>query len=189
METTSPYLSTTKDGPQGDSLKMEPPFNGEEDIDALWSGIATGFIETIGTDNVTMTRAEKSMDSGDYWKIMPGYSALEHHLPVALSEGVNKRNLPIEKVIAAMTKNPAQKFGVYPKKGSLNVGADADVVIIDLDLEKTVTASETVTRSDFSIYEGRTFKGFPVMTIKNGIVVAKDGELVDEKPMGECIVR
>lgn len=189
VETTSPYLSTTKHGEQGDALKMEPPFHGEEDMEALWKGIEEGVIDTIGTDNVTMTREEKALDNGDYWNIMPGYSAVEHHLPVVLSEGVNKRNVPIERVIACMTKNPAQKFGVYPRKGSFNVGADADVVIIDLDLEKTVTAEETVTRSDFSIYEGRTLKGWPVMTIKNGIVVVKDGEVVEEKRMGECLVR
>lgn len=189
VETTSPYLSTTKYGPQGDALKMEPPFHGQEDMDALWAGVESGIIDTIGTDNVTMTREEKCLDNGDYWNIIPGYSAVEHHLPAVLSEGVNKRSIPLERVIAAMTKSPAEKFGVYPRKGSLNIGADADVVILDLDLEKTVTAKETITRSDFSIYEGRTFKGWPVMTIKNGVVVAKDGKLVNENPMGESVVR
>ncbi|WP_158303432.1 dihydroorotase [Desulfitobacterium hafniense] len=189
VETTSPYLSVTRNHPQGNALKMEPPFKDQKDVDGLWAGIAEGIIDTIGTDNVTMTISEKNLNSSNIWEIMPGYAASEHHLSVALDEGVLKRQIPIERVLACMTKNPAVKFGIYPQKGSLLPGSDADVTIIDLELVKEVTAKETNTRSDFSIYEGRKFQGWAVATIKNGKLVARDGKLVKKEPMGICLER
>ena len=84
---------------------------------------------------------------------------------------------------------PAKIFGLYPRKGSFEVGADADINVIDLELEKTVKAADTVSRSDFSIYEGRTLTGCPVMTIKGGTIVVRDGKLVEAKPLGRCIRR
>lgn len=189
VETTSPYLAVTRNHPQGKALKMEPPFKDQKDVDGLWEGVATGVIDTIGTDNVTMTIAEKNMTSDNIWEIMPGYAASEHHLTVALDEGVVKRGLPIERVLACMTKNPAQKFGIYPQKGTIKPGSDADVVIIDMEQVKEVKATETATRSDFSIYEGRKFQGWAVATIKNGKLVAKDGKIVDEAPKGVCLER
>lgn len=189
VETTSPYLAVTRFDPQGNALKMEPPFKEQYDIDGLWEGVAERVIDTIGTDNVTMTIAEKNMNAESIWDIAPGYAAAEHHLTVALSEGVVKRGLPIERVLACMTKNPAQKFGIYPQKGSIKPGSDADVVIIDLDRVKEVKAAETHTRSDFSIYEGRKFQGWAVATIKNGQLIAQDGKMVDETPKGSCIER
>lgn len=189
VETTSPYLSTTRYDPQGNALKMEPPFKEQKDVDGLWKGIAEGVIDTIGTDNVTMTIAEKNMNSNNIWEIMPGYCASEHHLTVALSEGVVKRGIPIERVLACMTKNPAQKFGLYPQKGALKPGSDADVVVIDLDLVKEVKAAEQASRSDFSIYEGRKFQGWAVATIKNGEICAQDGKIINEDPKGSCLER
>lgn len=189
VETTSPYLSVTRSHPQGKALKMEPPFKDQKDVDALWEGVAAGIIDTIGTDNVTMTIAEKNLNSGNIWEIMPGYAASEHHLSVALDEGVNKRRIAIERVLACMTKNPAKKFGIYPQKGALLPGSDADLVVIDLDLVKEVKATETNTRSDFSIYEGRKFQGWGVLTIKNGKIVARNGKAVQDEPQGICLKR
>ena len=189
VETTSPYLAITRNHPQGNALKMEPPFRDQVDVDGLWKGIEDGIIDTIGTDNVTETIAEKNLKSSNIWEIMPGYAACEHHLSVALDEGVIKRGIPIERVIACMTKNPAQKFGIYPQKGAITPGSDADVVVIDMNISKEVKASETATRSDFSIYEGRKFQGWPVVTIKGGEIFAKDGKIIKEEPNGVCIVR
>ncbi|MDR1603369.1 MAG: amidohydrolase family protein [Gracilibacteraceae bacterium] len=189
VETTSPYLSIRHTDSLGGAIKMEPPFRTQQDLDGLWQGIAEGVIDTIGTDNVTMTIAEKNMNAANVWEVLPGYAASEHHLSVALDEGVHQRRLPLERVLACMTKNPARKFGLYPRKGSLLPGSDADIVLIDLEREKKVTAAATHTRSDFSIYEGRVFKGWGVMTIKGGRIVAKDGALVDEQPRGVCLRR
>lgn len=95
----------------------------------------------------------------------------------------------MEKLITSMTKRPAEIFGIYPQKGSLLPRSDADIVVIDLNKEQIVQASAQASRSDFSIFEGRKLKGWPVMTIKGGKVVAEDGKLVEEAPAGRMLKR
>jgi dihydropyrimidinase len=188
IETTSPYLSVTRQSDLGDHIKMEPPFRDSKDMEELWSAVSEDIIDTIGTDNVTMTKAEKKVGS-TIWDVMPGYPALETHLAVLLNEGVVKRGIPIEKVISKITKKPAEVFNVYPRKGTLIPGSDADAVIIDLNMIKEITASELHSRSDFSIYEGKKLQGCPVTTIKSGRVVVKDGKYIGQNANGVCISR
>lgn len=188
VETTSPYLSVTKNNSGTYDIKMEPPFRGEADVEALWRAVDDGIIDTIGTDNVTQTRAEKN-ESGSMWDAIPGYPALETHLPVLLSEGVVKRGLPIEHLITHMTKKPAEIFGVYPRKGTLLPGSDADVAIVDLNLTREVSAGQLSSRSDFSIYEGKRVTGWPVMTIKGGNVMVENGIFVGGPSTGSCLQR
>ena len=145
-------------------------------------------IDTIGTDNVCETVSEKQPDL-PIWDVVPGYSVVETHLASLLTEGVWKRGLSLEKLITSMTKRPAETFGIYPQKGSLLPGSDADIVVIDLNKEQIVQASLQASRSDFSIFEGRKLKGWPVMTIKGGKVVAEDGKLVEEAPAGRMLKR
>lgn len=188
VETTSPYLSITKQSALGDHIKMEPPFRDAKDLEELWSAISDDISDTIGTDNVTMTKAEKRTGSA-IWEVMSGYPALETHLAVLLNEGVIKRGIPIEKLISKITKKPAEIFNVYPQKGTLLPGSDADVVLIDMDMIKEITASELHSRSDFSIYEGKRLQGWPVTTIKSGLVVVKDGKYIGQNAKGVCISR
>lgn len=185
VETTSPYLSINSKSIDSNIIKMEPPFRNPEDVEELWSGIQDDTIDTIGTDNVTMTKAEKRMQEENLWDVMPGYPAVETHLPVLLTEGVVKRKIPIEKIIEKVTKKPAELFGVYPRKGSMMVGSDADITIIDMNLVKQVNVKNLYSRSDFSLYEGRKLQGWPITTIKSGKVVFKDGQFTNEK--ANCI--
>ncbi|MHB1393036.1 MAG: dihydroorotase [Clostridia bacterium] len=188
IETTSPYLSITRQSALGNYIKMEPPFRDAKDMEELWSAVSDDIADTIGTDNVTMTKAEKRAGS-TIWDVVPGYPALETHLPVLLNEGVIKRGIPIEKVISKITKRPAEVFNVYPQKGTLLPGSDADAVIIDMDMKKEIRASELHSRSDFSIYEGKILQGWPVTTIKSGQVVVKDGKYIGQNAKGVCISR
>ena len=133
VETTSMYLSLSKQDEKGrNEFKMEPPFREKEDVDALWKALENGVIDTIGTDNTTITRQEKRSD-GSMWDAVPGYPAEETHLASVLNEGVAKRGLPLEKLITHLPRQPADMFGIYPKKGTLRPGSDADLVIVDLD--------------------------------------------------------
>jgi len=102
---------------------------------------------------------------------------------------VVKRGIPIEKVVSKITKKPAEVFNVYPRKGTLIPGSDADAVIVDLNMIKEITASELHTRSDFSIYEGKKLQGCPVTTIKSGRVVVRDGKYIGQNANGICILR
>jgi len=188
IETTSPYLSITRNCASGNSIKMEPPFRDIEDVEELWKAVFDGVVDTIGTDNVTMTKAEKRTED-TLWNTISGYPAVETHLPVLLNEGVVKRGIAIDTLIGKLTKKPAELFGVYPKKGTLLPGSDADIVIVDMNMVKEVKASERSSRSDFSLYEGRRLKGWPVATIKSGELVVENGSWVGNNSNGKYIAR
>lgn len=188
VETTSPYLSLTKEDSQSNRIKMEPPFRSRSDVEALWDGLRDGIIDTIGTDNVSQTSGEKKVE-GSMWDAVAGYPALATHLPVCLHEGVTRRGISIEKLITHMTKRPAETFGVYPQKGTLLPGSDADVVLVDMERECQVNASDLWSRSDFSLYEGKTLKGWPVMTIKGGKILVENGVYVGDGASGRYIRR
>ncbi|MDR2137922.1 MAG: amidohydrolase family protein [Synergistaceae bacterium] len=176
VETTSPYLSLNderNDDRNDVNLKMVPPIRDRETGDILWNALEKGVIDTIGTDNTTLTSREKGRDMRD---AMPGYPALGTHLPSVLSEGT-KRGVPLEKIVPAMTLAPARILGLYPRKGTILPGGDADLVAVDMNKEKRVSAAELGGRSDFVPHEGEVLRGWPVMTIKDGRVAAEDGHL------------
>lgn len=187
VETTSPYLSINYDNPKGMLLKMVPPFREQASVDALWQGVSDNVVDTIGTDNVTMTKAVKGEEKG-MWGAMPGYPAVGTHLPSVLHFGVNQRDVDLLGVVEKMTMNPARIFGLYPRKGTIAPGSDADLVIVDLNKERTVKHEEMGSSGDFSIFEGDTLKGWPVMTIKGGKVVVRDGKY-EGSPSGKFISR
>ncbi len=188
VETTSPYLSLTRHSTADNKMKMEPPFRESEDVEALWKALEDDVVDTVGTDNVTMTKAEKQLDQ-NMWDVLPGYPALETHLTVLLHEGVVKRKIPIEKLVTHITKKPAEIFGIYPKKGTLLPGSDADVVIVDMQKSLKVYAEQLHSRSDFSLYEGKQMQGVPVMTIQKGNIVMENGIFVGTSPNGTCFRR
>jgi len=188
VETTSPYLAVNSGDFTSSLFKMEPPIRDREDQEALWQALDDDIIDTIGTDNTCGTIAEKNADES-IWKVIPGYSVIQAHLPAVLTAGVTERGLAMEKVVGHMTKRPAEIFGIYPQKGTLLPGSAADMVILDLNPTKAYQAAEQLSRSDFSIYEGRRFCGQPWMTIKGGEVVMKDGKITAIPPQGRLIKR
>jgi len=184
-ETTSPYLSVTRDYANKNIL-MEPPVRDIKDVEGLWKAVGEGIVDAIGTDNVSLTEAEKKINS-PIWEMLPGYSVLETHLATILSEGYHKRGLRLEKLIPLLTKNPAKLFGVYPRKGTIAVGSDADLVLLDINRELKVSGSKLMSRTDFSPYEGKILKGWATLVVKNGVVVVDDGVTLDEPPLGEVL--
>jgi dihydropyrimidinase len=111
-------------------------------------------------------------------------------LPVLLSEGVNKRKLALEKVVEITSYNPARYYGVFPQKGTISVGSDADIAIIDLNKELTWKHRDmSPSNADWNIYDGWKFKGWPVMTILRGKVIMEDGKILAEPGYGRYIYR
>ena len=104
-----------------------------------------------------------------------------------MSEGVNKGRITIERLVELTSENPARIWGIYPKKGALSVGSDADIVIVDAHKEWVLSAEALKSRSDYSIYEGRAVKGKAIKTFVRGKLVAEDGELVAKAPLGEYV--
>jgi len=181
VETTSPYLSINKFSSKGLLAKMVPPFREEASVEALWQGVKNNVVDTIGTDNVSQTLAVKQAGNG-MWGAMPGYPALGTHLPVILHHGVSKRGVSLLKVAELMSKRPAEIFGIYPQKGVIAPGSDADLVVVDLDKTVKVDHKDLGSASDFSLYDGEELKGWPVMTIKSGRLVVKEGQIVGSAP-------
>ena len=186
-ETTSPYLTIDQDSKLGVNAKMLPPIRDRASCDALWEAIEQGCLSTIGTDNTSLTLHEKQAVRG-MGQAVPGYPALGVHLVSVLNEAIC-RNVPLTKVIPLMTMNPAKLFGIYPKKGSLLPGSDADIVIVDPNSSKVVTPGVIKSRSDFALHEGETLRAWPYMTIKAGEIVAVNGQFTGQLPAGTVLKR
>lgn len=185
IETCTHYLTHTEDSSIGTLGKVNPPLRAQTDCDALWEGILDGTIDTVGSDHAARLRESKE---GSIWKVPNGIPGIPCSMTVLLSEGVHKRGLRLERVADLIAANPARIFGL-PGKGSITVGNDADLTLVDLDAERTVDGSTWGSRAGFNLYEGWTMKGWPVSTIANGRFVVRDDEVVAEPGTGRFLSR
>jgi len=184
-ETCTHYLTQTKDSPIGPFGKVNPPLRTQEDIDFLWQGIADGDIDTVGTDHCHLLKEQKK----DIWSAVPGFPGVALLLPLLLSEGVNKGRISLEEVAEVASCNAAKIFGLYPKKGTIEIGSDADFAIVDLDLEKKVNPEMLQGLSDFSLWDGWTLKGWPVLTTLRGEVIMENGKVLNKEGSGKYLKR
>lgn len=185
-ETCPQYLTHTMDTPLGLVAKCNPPLRTATDVDALWEGIANGTIDTIGSDHVPRPKAAKA---GTTWKASRGTPTLSMNLPVLLHEGVHRRGLPLRRVAELLALAPARIFNLYPAKGTIRVGGDADLTVVDLGLEREVRAAELGSFSDYTIWDGQRLRGWPIMTVSRGRIVARDGKFVGAPGMGRYLAR
>ena len=176
VETTTPYLGINSSDPNGFLAKMVPPVRTPEHQTALWEGLLEGSINTVGTDNTSRALATKKPEAGLHGS-RPGLPALGTHLPALLHYG-RLRGVPLDVLIERATRSPARVYGIYPQKGTIAVGSDADLVVVDLEQERVVRAEDLQGMSDFSPFEGKRLRGWPVATIKAGKIVARDGKIV-----------
>jgi dihydropyrimidinase len=185
-ETITPFLGISSDDPNGFLAKMVPPVRTPEHRRALWDAIRNGAIDTVGTDNTSRRRASKQPEAGLHGA-RPGHPSLGTHLPVLLHHG-RLHGVPFERLVEVATRNPAQTYGLYPRKGTIAPGSDADLVVVDPDLEKEVRAEDLRGMSDFSPFEGKRLRGWPVATIKAGRIAALNGEIM-QPPSGRYLPR
>lgn len=178
VETTTPYLGINSSDPNGFLAKMVPPVRTPEHQAALWEGLREGSINTVGTDNTSRALATKRPEAGLHGS-RPGLPALGTHLPALLHYG-RMRGVSLEVLVERATRSPALVYGVYPQKGTIAVGSDADLVIVDLELERVVCAEDLQGMSDFSPFEGKRLRGWPVATIKGGKIIARDGKIISK---------
>lgn len=188
IETCPHYLTHTTEF--GNLIgKVTPPIRSKSDLQSMWSALRNGIVDTIGTDHVA-NRLEMKMGKGDIWSALSGFPGIATMLPVLLSKGVNEDRIGIERVAEVTSYNTAKIFGIYPKKGTIQPGSDADLTIVDLDLEKTVTPDLLQSYSDYTIYDGWRLRGWPVMTIVRGNIIMEDGQVASESlGHGEFIPR
>jgi dihydroorotase len=159
---------------QGNFAKMNPPLRSRADADALWQGIANGTVSCIATDHAPHTIEEKE---ADYRNAPAGVPGLETMLPLLL-DAVNKKRLTLQRVAELTSINPARIFSVK-NKGKIAVGYDADIVVVDMNKEKTVKNEELFTKCGWSPFNGWKLKGWPDATIVNGKIVYNENEITE----------
>jgi len=167
LETCPQYLVLTKDAPIGIRGKCNPPLRDQREQDRLWEGIRRGLISTIGTDHVSSTKGQRG---NDLWTEIPGFAGLETLLPLLVTEGVRKGRIEWTDIVRLCSANPARTFGIYPRKGSLLPGADADLVLVD-DQTERVVSQERMHTVGTTVYAGQKLSGWPWMTIVRGVPV------------------
>jgi len=178
-ETTSPYLLFSIEKVKGNIPKWLPPLRSEESREALWEKLRLGRIDSLGTDSVAMSREIKGLDKS-VWEAMPNAPVMEHHLPGILTEGVADREIPVATIVDLMTRGPAEIFGISPQKGSLLPGTDADLIVADMDRWQRVGRDQIRSPAGFSLFEGKVLTGWPVIVIKGGRIIIRDGEWVND---------
>jgi len=185
-ETCIHYLALTAEECD-ERMKVNPPVRSQADQDTLWKRIADGTISCIGTDHCANMRAEKV--GTDIRDSKLGFPSTPVMLPLILSEGVNNDRISLTRAVEITSTNTAKAWNLFPKKGAIRVGSDADLVVVDLEETKTVTPELLQGGPDYSPYEGRDVTGWPTQTIVRGQLAYDDGEIVGERGFGTHIDR
>lgn len=171
-----------------DGWRINVPLRWEDAQEELWKALARGDVDVVGSDHVVAwdPADRESMYSANIWDCRTGFSRVETFLPVMLTKGVHEGRISLERLVQVSCENPAKIFGLYPQKGTIAVGSDADMVVVDLSRDVTVGKEHLNTRAGWSIMEGRTYHGWPIMTILRGQVTAQwADDSPGPRPVGE----
>lgn len=194
-ETCPQYLLLSEDNYdepdfQGAKYVMSPPLRPKENQAVLWNGLAQGKIVTVATDHCPFNFAgQKDMGKDSFAKIPNGAPGIEMRLALLYSYGVGQGRMSLQQFVATVSTNPAKIFGLYPEKGTIAVGSDADVVIFDPNLERTISKKILHENVDYTPYEGFSVKGFPVTTIAKGKVITDHGQFLGQMGNGSFLKR
>jgi allantoinase len=168
----------------GSVAKFSPPVHGEEARRALWDGLADGTIDIIGSDHAPQHHGKKH--SPNIWEAPPGSPALDYWVPLMLDQ-VAAGRLPLHRLVELASERPAKIFGLFPRKGSIRVGSDADLVVVDMNKTSTVDPERFKSKAKYTPFAGWRMRGLPVMTIVNGTIVMRDGEIVGKPGVGTMV--
>lgn len=158
----------------------------EHEGDATWQALADGRADLIGTDHAPHTKEEKEVGWKEMWKAPGGTPAIEWYLKMFLTE-VNNGRISLERVVQLASENPAKIFSVYPRKGAIQPGSDADLVIVDMKKEEVLSDKKMYTKCGWNPYAGRKIKGAPVQTLVRGTVVMQDGDVIGKPGYGQFV--
>jgi dihydropyrimidinase len=168
---------------------MSPPFRPKGHQEFLWRGLQSGNLHTTATDHCTFCAAQKAAGKDDFSKIPNGCGGVEERLAVIWDAGVNTGRLTPSEFVAITSANTAKLFNIYPQKGSVSVGADADLVVWDPKGTKTLSAKTQHSLGDFNVFEGRTVRGIPSHTVSQGELAFVQGDLRAQRGKGRYIKR
>jgi len=168
---------------------MSPPFRDKSHQDNLWAGLQSGSLQVVATDHCAFTTEQKQLGADDFRKIPNGTGGLEDRMPLLWTAGVNTGRLTKEEFVAVTSANIARILNIYPRKGRIAAGSDADIVVWDPSASKTISARSQVSRIDYNVFEGFACQGAPVATLSRGKVAFAKGDLRAEKGDGHYVER
>jgi allantoinase len=180
------HLSTDEIDRWGTWHKFTPPAREREAAEAMWARLEAGEIDMICSDHAPATRADKERGLEDIWACSFGIPCVETALPLMLT-GVNEGRISLERLVMARSQIPAQVYGLWPRKGGLHIGADADFVLVDLTAERILRDEDMVSKAGWTPYAGRRVRGLPVRTYVRGRLVAAEGKPVGEPGWGQFL--
>jgi dihydropyrimidinase len=167
----------------------QPPLREPDDVAAIWGALADGTLDTLGTDHIPHLRAAKLAPGLTFDRVPPGVSNLETMLPMLYSEGVAKGRLGLRRLVDVLATSPARIAGMYPRKGALAAGSDADLVVFDPQARRTIRAAELHSACDYDPYEGWEVTGWPEVVISRGEVVYENGSMRGRPGRGRLVER
>lgn len=176
-------------GREGNKFVCWPPLRTADDQQALWDGLRDGEIQTYATDHTTWMAAQKMDPELSFSEIPGGVSNVQTSIGMLFAEGVQRGRISMSRFVAVTATNPAKLFGMWPRKGTLAIGSDADLVLIDPNKEVRISSDSMESRSDFDPYDGWAGKGWPVLTMARGEVIVKNGEIVAAPKSGRMLHR
>jgi dihydropyrimidinase len=191
-ETCPQYLILTEDEykkENGYLYATSPPLRTTNDQAALWKGLSMGALQIVSTDTCTFTKEQKEPGRNDFTKLPGGIAGIETLMPLMHSEGVLKGRISLNQWVELLSANPAKMFGLYPSKGTLMPGSDADVVIFDPRAEYTIGRETLHYNVDYTPFDGMKVTGKPVLTMLRGNVIFDDGQFKGEKGLGKFVPR
>ena len=191
-ETRPLYLYHTRERylrPDGALWVGQPPLRDSDDVAAVWAALADGTLDTVGTDHIPHTRAAKLASGLSFDRIPPGVANLETLLPMLYSEGVRRGRLTLARLVEVLATAPARIAGMYPRKGVLAVGSDADAVVFDPNARRTIRAAELHSACDYDPYEGWEVIGWPEIVLSRGEVVFAAGKILAAPGRGRFVPR
>lgn len=168
---------------------MSPPFRPKQHQEALWRAIQAGMVQTTATDHCCFCTPQKRMGHNNFTQIPNGTGGVEDRMHVLWQHGVNKGRLTPNEFVAITSTNAAKIFNIYPRKGAIEVGSDADIVVWDPQKSRTISRETHHQNIDFNIFEGMTVQGINVVTLSQGRIVFQDGDVRTVKGAGRYVER
>lgn len=177
-------------GFEGAKYVMSPPLREKGDAEALWKGLAGGDLQAVGTDHCPFNFVgQKDMGKDDFSKIPNGMPSVETRLPLLYHFGVNQGRFSVNRFVELVATGPARLFGLLPRKGTISVGADADLVLWDPNKEHRLTRESLHMNVDYSPYEDVTVRGYPALTLQRGKVIVRNNQFVGDVGAGQFLKR
>jgi dihydropyrimidinase len=176
-------------GVEGMKHVMSPPLRAKHNQDVLWNALSLGAIDTVGTDHCPFDREQKLLGKASFVNIPNGIPGIEDRVNLLYTYGVKSGRLDLDRFVDSASTRAAKLFGLFPRKGTIAVGSDADLVIYDPDYRGVISAKSHHVNNDYSGFEGMKIEGRPSVVTVRGAVQVRDGEFVGERGRGKALKR